>query len=210
MSRARKHRREMNGNSLGVVLSSGGSGGGERSEGSRSEPEWSGAAAEAGAGPTSASHPDPEVVAKAKRRTFTAEYKQRILQEADSAAATPGGVGALPPPRGFVFLALGELATRTSSRRPRGPETAQTRSAIRAQSPGGRKPEVAPAGGPIDGKTPQSGNHHRRAKKSGCAVGEPHSRLGPRGEILRSAVSELAIDVGTNAACQALRMPRAS
>jgi len=48
-----------------------------------------------GAVPTSASHPDPEVVAKAKRRTFTAEYKQRILQEADSAAATPGGVGAL-------------------------------------------------------------------------------------------------------------------
>jgi transposase-like protein len=35
------------------------------------------------------------VVAKAKRRTFTVEYKQRILQEADSAAATPGGVGAL-------------------------------------------------------------------------------------------------------------------
>jgi transposase len=35
------------------------------------------------------------VVAKAKRRTFTAEYKQRILQEANSAAATPGGVGAL-------------------------------------------------------------------------------------------------------------------
>jgi len=55
----------------------------------------SGAAAEAGAVPTSSSHPDPEVVAKAKRRTFTAEYKQRILQEADSAAATPGGVGAL-------------------------------------------------------------------------------------------------------------------
>jgi transposase-like protein len=44
---------------------------------------------------TSASRPDPEVVAKAKRRTFTAEYKQRILQEADSAVATPGGVGAL-------------------------------------------------------------------------------------------------------------------
>jgi transposase-like protein len=41
------------------------------------------------------SRPDPEVVAKAKRRTFTAEYKQRILQEADSAAAIPGGVGAL-------------------------------------------------------------------------------------------------------------------
>jgi len=85
----------MNGNFLGVVLSSGGSAGAERREGERSEPERSGATAEAGAVPTSASHPDPEVVAKAKRRTFTAEYKQRILQEADSAAATPGGVGAL-------------------------------------------------------------------------------------------------------------------
>ena len=83
----------MNGNSLGVVLSPEGSAGAERSEGERSEPKRSGAAAEAGA--ASASRPDPEVVAKAKRRTFTAEYKQRILQEADSAAATPGGVGAL-------------------------------------------------------------------------------------------------------------------
>ena len=85
----------MNGDSLGVVLSSGGSAGAERSEGERSEPKRSEAAAEAGAAPTSASRPDPEVVAKAKRRTFTAEYKQRILQEADSAATTPGGVGAL-------------------------------------------------------------------------------------------------------------------
>ena len=85
----------MNGNSLGVVLSSGGSAGAERSEGERSEQKRSGAAAEAGAVPTSASRPDPEVAAKAKRRTFTAEYKQRILQEADGAVATPGGVGAL-------------------------------------------------------------------------------------------------------------------
>jgi transposase-like protein len=85
----------MNGNSLGVVLSSGGSGVAERSEGERSEPKRSGATPEAGAAAMPASRPDPEVVAKAKRRTFTAEYKQRILQEAESAAATPGGVGAL-------------------------------------------------------------------------------------------------------------------
>src|SRR5215469_4828946 len=91
MSRARRKRKEMN--SLGVVLSSGGSAGAERSEGERSEPKRSEAAAEAGA--ALASRPDAEVVAKAKRRTFTAEYKQRILQEADSAAAIPGGVGAL-------------------------------------------------------------------------------------------------------------------
>ena len=80
-------------NSLGVVLSPGGSAGAERSEGERSEPKRSGAAAEAAL--LRHRRRVPEVVAKAKRRTFTAEYKQRILQEADSAAATPGGVGAL-------------------------------------------------------------------------------------------------------------------
>jgi transposase len=39
-------------------------------------------------------HPDPEVVAQAKRRTFPADYKQRILAEADEAKGS-GGVGAL-------------------------------------------------------------------------------------------------------------------
>jgi len=38
--------------------------------------------------------PDPEVSAKAKRRTFTAEYKRRILTEADG-CRMPGEVGAL-------------------------------------------------------------------------------------------------------------------
>lgn len=87
----------MNGNSLGVVLSSGGSAGAERSEGSPSfgEPKRSAAAAEAGTLAGSSSRPDSEVVAKAKRRTFPMEYKIRILEEADAAAATPGGVGAL-------------------------------------------------------------------------------------------------------------------
>ncbi len=39
--------------------------------------------------------PNPEVVADAKRRTFTAEYKLRILAEADAAASQPGAIGAL-------------------------------------------------------------------------------------------------------------------
>jgi transposase len=38
--------------------------------------------------------PDPEVVVKAHRRRFTAEYKQRILQEAD-ACRQQGEIGAL-------------------------------------------------------------------------------------------------------------------
>jgi transposase len=38
--------------------------------------------------------PDPEVVPKAKRRKFSAEYKRRILEEADS-CTEPGQIGAL-------------------------------------------------------------------------------------------------------------------
>ena len=86
----------MNGNALGVVLSSGGSAGAERSAGwPPGEPQRSAAPAAAGADVVSAARPDPEVLAKPKRRSFTAEYKQRLLEQAEAAAATRGGVGAL-------------------------------------------------------------------------------------------------------------------
>ena len=39
--------------------------------------------------------PNAEVVADAKRRAFTLEYKMRVLAEADAVKTTPGGVGAL-------------------------------------------------------------------------------------------------------------------
>ena len=68
----------------------------ERSEAERSEAERSGAAGKTVAPqPPTPPRPDPEVVASAKRRTFTAEYKLRILAEADAAAAHPGAIGAL-------------------------------------------------------------------------------------------------------------------
>ena len=86
----------MDGNSLGVVVSPGGLAAAERIGGSPpGESQRSAAAAKAGADPGADLQPDPEVVAKAKRRTYTAEYKQRILEEAEAAAATRGGVGAL-------------------------------------------------------------------------------------------------------------------
>ena len=87
----------MNSISLGV-LSSGALAGAERSGGERSEPQRSAAPAKAGADPVLGSRPDPEVAAKAKRRTFTAEYKLRILQEAEAVADKRGGIGSLLPP----------------------------------------------------------------------------------------------------------------
>jgi transposase len=68
--------------------------GAKRSETERSEDERSGAAGKAGADLVAVSRPNPEVVAKPRRRTFTAEYKQRILTEAD-AARFSGTIGAL-------------------------------------------------------------------------------------------------------------------
>ena len=64
------------------------------SEGERSEPERDEARATADRGGAAPSSPDPEVMPRARRRTFTAEYKARILREAD-ACTKPGELGAL-------------------------------------------------------------------------------------------------------------------
>ena len=62
--------------------------GAERSEAERSEAERSAVPGEA------KTLPDPEVFAKAQRRQFTADYKRRILAEADSTTES-GAIGAL-------------------------------------------------------------------------------------------------------------------
>ena len=58
----------------------------ERREGSRSEPSRREASPE--------SRPDPEVLAKARRRRFSAQYKLRILEEAESCSGQ-GEIGLL-------------------------------------------------------------------------------------------------------------------
>ena len=63
-----------------------------RREPERSESERSGTGSKAG--PDRKAHPDPEVFAQAKRRSFTADYKQQILREADRAKGS-GSIGAL-------------------------------------------------------------------------------------------------------------------
>jgi transposase len=72
---------------------------------------------------------DVQVVAKAHRRVFTAEYKRRILKAAD-ACATPGAVGALLRREGLYSSHLvvwrrararGELAALTPKKRGRQP-----------------------------------------------------------------------------------------
>ena len=67
----------MNGNSLGVGFS-GALAGAERSVGERSEPQRSAAAAKAGAEALPVLPPDSEVLAKPKRRVFTAQTRPQI------------------------------------------------------------------------------------------------------------------------------------
>src|SRR2546422_11741463 len=57
------------------------------------------------AGEAAAGRPDVEVVAKAERRRFTAEYKRRIVREADR-CTTPGAIGALLRREGLYWSAL--------------------------------------------------------------------------------------------------------
>ena len=65
----------------------------ERREGERSEPEQLAGGPNAAMPPESGT-PGPEVPEKARRRRFSAKYKNRILQEAD-ACSEAGEVGAL-------------------------------------------------------------------------------------------------------------------
>ena len=72
---------------------------------------------------------DVQVVAKARRRTYPAEYKRRILKEADACTA-PGAIGALLRREGLYSSLLvewrrargrGELAALTPKKRGRKP-----------------------------------------------------------------------------------------
>ena len=66
----------------------------ERSEAEPSEAQRSGAAGKTGAPSSPPPRVETEVPAKAKRRSFTAEYKKRVLAEAD-AATEAGAIGSL-------------------------------------------------------------------------------------------------------------------
>src|SRR5918996_3657320 len=76
-----------------------------------------------------------QVVAKPRRRTYTAEYKRRILREAD-ACTTPGAIGALLRREGLYSSHLvewrraqarGELAALSPKKRGRKPRTVDPR-----------------------------------------------------------------------------------
>ena len=79
-------------------------------------------------------HPDPEVVPKAKRRRFSAEYKLRILEEVD-ACTEHGQIGAVLRREGLYSSHLSKWRTQ------------RARGALQGLAPQkrGRKPDVQAA-----------------------------------------------------------------
>ncbi|HEX8810556.1 MAG TPA: IS3 family transposase [Terracidiphilus sp.] len=157
-----------------------------------------------------ASRPDPEVVAKPKRRTYTAEYKLGILQEAEAVAATRGGIGALLRREG-LYSSL--LATWRRER---------ANGILEALTPQKRGPKSKRH--PMDEENQKLRRQNARLtedlrkahiiidvqKKVAALLGHPISEQDPEEEFLMAAVTELATAVGTRAACRALFAPRAS
>ena len=150
--------------------------------------------------------PDPEVVAKPKRRQFTAQYRLRTLEEADR-CTQPGEVGRLLRREGLYssHLATWRKARRKGSLR-------ELASKKRGAKPGRTQP-VGCEGARARSESGSPGTRvaHRahdpgRAGKSCRAAGiEPRTR-----NALLMAAQPLAEQVGVVPACQALGVSRAT
>jgi transposase len=125
---------------LGMEMNGAGGRGAERAGGERS-----GAAAGRA---TSAGVPDPELVERPKRRRFSAEYKLRIVREAD-ACAKPGEIGALLRREGLYSSLLTEW------------RRARDAGALEGLS----RPRGRPAGDPRDSKIAELRRRAERAER---------------------------------------------
>ena len=150
--------------------------------------------------------PDPEVVAKPKRRKFTAQYRLRILEEAES-CTQPGEVGRLLRREGLYSSHLtewrrarreGSLQGLTPSKRGRKPAERNPLSAKVHEL----EAKVGSAG---EGAAHRPYDPGRPGKSCRAAGIRPRTREG-----LLMAVQPLASQVGVAPACRALGVPRAS
>ena len=148
--------------------------------------------------------PDPEVVAKPKRRKFTAQYRLRILEEAES-CTQPGEVGRLLRREGLYSSHLtewrrarreGSLQGLTPSKRGRKPAE---RNPLRRRCTSSRRKWLGwrrSAHRPYD-----PGRPGKSCRAAGTASNTGRTAV---------AVQPLASQVGVAPACRALGVPRAS
>ena len=149
---------------------------------------------------------DPEVVAKPKRRQFTAEYRLRILEEAERCTQPRRG-GSAASPRGAVQLPSDGLAQGAASGFASGPDPEQARSEARRAQPPPREGARArgESGAAGEGVAHRPYDPGRPGKSCRAAGIQPRTREG-----LLMAVQPLASQVGVTPACRALGVPRAT
>ncbi|MGH3781418.1 MAG: IS3 family transposase [Pseudonocardiaceae bacterium] len=151
--------------------------------------------------------PDPEVVERARRRTFTAEYRMRIVREAE-ACREKGQIGALLRREGLYSSHLTEwrkqrdqagLAAlgRSRGRKPKYTSAEREAAQLRRDNDKLRK-DLAAARMVID------------VQKNGLsALGDrPRERGAEERSMIDASVSRLAPAVGTAAACHAIGINR--
>ena len=129
--------------------------------------------------------PDPEVVAKPKRRKFTAQYRLRILEEAESCTFSPARMGRLLRARGSVQLPASDGMAQ--GRGVRGRFKAGDRSSKRGRKPAERNPlsaKVHELGGERSGSAgegaagPPIRSWTSREKLPGLLTIQPRTREG--------------------------------
>ena len=150
--------------------------------------------------------PDPEVVAKPKRRQFTAQYRLRILEEAER-CTQPGEVGRLLRREGLYssHLTAWRKARRQGFASGVGPEEAW-RKAGRTQPAGCEGARArGESGSPGEGAAHRAHDPGSTGKSCRAAGIQPQRR-----EELLMATQGLASQVGVAPACRALGVSRAT
>ncbi|MCA1697878.1 MAG: IS3 family transposase [Actinobacteria bacterium] len=148
--------------------------------------------------------PDPELVEKAKRRTFTAAYKLRIVREAE-ACTRPGEIGELLRREGLYSSLLTEWRRARDAgalealKRPRGrkpPDPRDARIAALERRAERAEAELVKARKVIEVQGKRLGAVGRVARAQG--------RAGEHRAMIQSTVDELTPVIGTRPACRAL------
>ncbi len=150
---------------------------------------------------------ETEVTAKARRRQFTAEYKRKVLAEAE-ACTKPGEIGALLRREGLYSSHLVEWRRARDS-------GALAGLAPRKRGPAAKVPH------PLERKVLELQRENTRLKrraeraeglvelqKSVGAAGDPAAEA-RRGEVMQ-AVTDLGARLGIAASCAALGLPKAT
>ena len=161
------------------------------------------------AGHAAAGVEDPEVVEQAKRRRFTAEYKLRIVREADAFGKGDGDVAALLRREGLYSSQLSswrrqrdEIAKVGMTSRKRGRKAKAEDPRVKELEARERPAPTSPGSGGDDVGDP---------KKNLRTTGDPPESTRERPERLIVAAEELAGRIGQTAeACEALGVARST